>query len=75
MIKCKNIGKLGIHPVYRTKKGMYALAQYSNITEIVPIKRIGKGYWVDKRKKIRTIKRFGTYKSDWDNAKESMGCT
>ena len=81
MLKCKYKGKLGIHPVYQGKKGTFAIAQYSNVMEIIPVKpetRVkikGIDWWVDSNRKIRQIKRTGTFKSELKYAKGLIGCS
>ena len=68
----KYIGRFGLHPVYRGKKGAFAIAQYSNLTEIVPVVKIKSAGWSYEKGEIKQIKRTGTFKSELLYAKKLL---
>lgn len=75
-MKIKYLGKYGLHPVYETKKGIFAIATYGNITEIHPVKQIdgfnkksGFGF-LHRRGKIKQIKRTGSRRFEINYAKK-----
>lgn len=49
--KVKYVGKHGLGNVYKTKKGLFAIHQYGNLTEIVPVKKTKSfGFAFDEKK-------------------------
>lgn len=71
--KLKYVGKLGLHPVYSGKRGTFAIAQYSNLTEIVPVIKDKRAGWSYERGEIKQIKRTGSFKSELAYAKKLLG--
>jgi len=68
----KYVGRLGLHSVYRGGKGTFAIAQYSNLTEIVPVVKIKNAGWSYEKGEIKQIKRTGTFKSELMYAKKLL---
>lgn len=67
----KYIGRIGGNPVYKTKYGKFGIAQYANITQILPVRKDKTyGYTVTNIYKVKNIKRTGSLASELAYAKK-----